>query len=168
MVDTGNGMVSHSEGQGYGMLLAVAANDRPTFDKLWGWTRANLMVRDDQLMAWRWIGAPPRDRRYQRRVGRRPADRWALAEGAEFWGDISLKVAARAASPGQGSATCKLVIYRPVRHCCLPAVSGFTTEDRRMVGCQSLSYWFIRPLRACRWSRPRSTGAASRRAVSTH
>lgn len=54
VVDTANGQISHSEGQGYGMLLAVAANDRPTFERLWGWTRANLMVRDDQLIAWRW------------------------------------------------------------------------------------------------------------------
>ena len=28
VVDTGNGLISHSEGQGYGMLLAVAAGDR--------------------------------------------------------------------------------------------------------------------------------------------
>jgi len=39
--------ISHSEGQGYGMLLAVAADDRPTFDLLWGWTRAQLMLRND-------------------------------------------------------------------------------------------------------------------------
>jgi endoglucanase len=32
VVDTANGMVSHSEGQGYGLLLAVAAGDRSTFD----------------------------------------------------------------------------------------------------------------------------------------
>lgn len=34
VVDTGNGNISHSEGQGYGMLLAVAANDRETFNDL--------------------------------------------------------------------------------------------------------------------------------------
>ncbi|MEG9529489.1 MAG: glycosyl hydrolase family 8, partial [Hyphomicrobiales bacterium] len=28
VVDTANGQISHSEGQGYGMLLAVAAGDR--------------------------------------------------------------------------------------------------------------------------------------------
>ncbi len=54
VVDTGNGGISHSEGQGYGMLLAVAADDRATFERIWTWTRANLMVRDDQLLAWRW------------------------------------------------------------------------------------------------------------------
>ena len=54
VVDTGNNEISHSEGQGYGMLIAVAAGDRATFDRIWGWTRANLMVRDDELIAWRW------------------------------------------------------------------------------------------------------------------
>src|SRR5487761_2690925 len=45
VVDTGNHGISHSEGQGYGMLLAVAAGDRPAFDRLWAWTRANLQIR---------------------------------------------------------------------------------------------------------------------------
>lgn len=34
IIDTGNHNVSHSEGQGFGMLLAVYNNDRPTFDLL--------------------------------------------------------------------------------------------------------------------------------------
>ena len=50
VIDTANGQISHSEGQGYGMLLAVAALDRNAFDRICGWTRANLMVRDDQLL----------------------------------------------------------------------------------------------------------------------
>src|SRR5204863_479589 len=54
VVDTANGGISHSEGQGYGMLLAVARRHRETFERIWTWTRANLMVRDDQLIAWRW------------------------------------------------------------------------------------------------------------------
>jgi cellulose synthase (UDP-forming) len=31
-----------SEGQAYGMLLAVAMDDRSRFDSIWGWTRAHL------------------------------------------------------------------------------------------------------------------------------
>ena len=54
VVDTGNGLISHSEGQGYGLVLAVAANDRDAFERIWGWTRANLLVRGDELLAWRW------------------------------------------------------------------------------------------------------------------
>jgi endo-1,4-beta-D-glucanase Y len=54
VIDTYNGRVSHSEGQGYGMLLALAYDDRGTFDRLWTWTRATLQVRGDALFAWRW------------------------------------------------------------------------------------------------------------------
>lgn len=54
VVDTGNGNVSHSEGQGYGMLLAVGHDDRLTFDRLWHWTHQTLRMRKDLLFAWRW------------------------------------------------------------------------------------------------------------------
>jgi endoglucanase len=34
VIDVDNGGITHSEAQGYGMLLAEAAGDRPTFDRL--------------------------------------------------------------------------------------------------------------------------------------
>ena len=96
VVDTANGGISHSEGQGYGMLLAVAAGDRAAFERIWGWTRANLMVRPDSLLAWRWEPA------------KRPAVAdmndatdgdilvaWALTEAAEAWGEPAYRTAAR-------------------------------------------------------------------------
>lgn len=55
VVDTGNGGVSHSEGQGFGLLLAEAHGDRETFDRLWAWTKANLRTRGDRLFAWKWV-----------------------------------------------------------------------------------------------------------------
>lgn len=48
------GGVTTSEGQAYAMLRAVWANDRPAFDEVWRWTRENLQVRDDRLLAWKW------------------------------------------------------------------------------------------------------------------
>ena len=42
-----------SEGQAYGMLLAVAAGDRARFTSIWDWTRATLL-RPDGLLAWQW------------------------------------------------------------------------------------------------------------------
>ena len=54
VLDTGQDGVSHTEGQGMTMLLAVHFNDRLIFDKTWQWTRKNLQVRDDKLIAWRW------------------------------------------------------------------------------------------------------------------
>ncbi len=54
VVDQQNDDISHSEGQGYGALLAQANGDRAAFDRIENWTRANLLVRQDRLMAWRW------------------------------------------------------------------------------------------------------------------
>ncbi|HEY5995290.1 MAG TPA: glycosyl hydrolase family 8 [Gallionellaceae bacterium] len=54
VVDAGQGGISHSEGQGYAMLLAVHYDDRPAFEQIWQWTRKNLQVRSDSLLAWCW------------------------------------------------------------------------------------------------------------------
>ncbi|MEN0041678.1 MAG: glycosyl hydrolase family 8 [Pseudomonadota bacterium] len=53
IVDTANGGISHSEGQGYGMLLAVAARDEPAFARIWAFARQHLQVRDDALFSWK-------------------------------------------------------------------------------------------------------------------
>ncbi len=46
---------SHSEGQGYGLLLALANNDKETFEKIWQWTKNNLQMRKgDKLFCWSW------------------------------------------------------------------------------------------------------------------
>ncbi len=54
VVDNANGNVSHSEGQGYGLLLAALAGDSDRFDKIWRWTETHMMVRPDHLLSWRW------------------------------------------------------------------------------------------------------------------
>lgn len=48
------GGITTSEGQAYAMLRAVWANDRAAFEAVWRWTRENLQVRDDRLLAWKW------------------------------------------------------------------------------------------------------------------
>lgn len=42
-----------SEGQAYGMLLAVVAGDEERFDRIWQWTGQHLQ-RDDGLLSWLW------------------------------------------------------------------------------------------------------------------
>ena len=49
--DEGDDVVS--EGQAYGMLIAVALDDETVFRRVWSWTKANLK-RPDGLLAWRW------------------------------------------------------------------------------------------------------------------
>lgn len=54
VVDVEKNGVSHSEGQGYGMLLAVRADDRETFDALLIFTFDNMRARSDGLVSWVW------------------------------------------------------------------------------------------------------------------
>jgi endo-1,4-beta-D-glucanase Y len=49
--DEGGDVVS--EGQAYGMLIAVAVGDQTRFRSIWEWTKTNLR-RADGLLAWRW------------------------------------------------------------------------------------------------------------------
>lgn len=49
-----------SEGQAYGMLLAVAAGDRARFDQIWAWTRSHLQ-QPSLLLAWRWANGAVTD-----------------------------------------------------------------------------------------------------------
>lgn len=52
IVDIEKDGVSHSEGQGYGMLLAVYANDEETFQRIAHFTFAKMRGRSDGLVSW--------------------------------------------------------------------------------------------------------------------
>jgi endoglucanase len=140
VVDTGNNLISHSEGQGYGMLLAVAANDRATFDRIWGWTRANLMVRDDQLIAWRW--EPEKRPAVADMNNASDGDilvSWALAEAGDFWNDMSYRTSGRRIAVELAR---KLVLFKTkLGAILLPAVSGFHADDRADGPIVNLSYY---------------------------
>src|SRR5476649_2308750 len=45
IIDTANKNVSHTEGQGFSMLLAVFNDDQATFDKLWQWANTRCIAR---------------------------------------------------------------------------------------------------------------------------
>jgi endo-1,4-beta-D-glucanase Y len=140
VIDTANAQISHSEGQGYGMLLAVAAADRNAFDRIWGWTRANLMVRDDQLIAWRW---EPNNRPAVADMNNASDGdlliAWALTEAAEFWNDAALRLSAQRLASEVGR---KLILtsskYGPL---ILPAIAGFSNDERPDGPVVNLSYW---------------------------
>ena len=140
VVDTANGLVSHSEGQGYGMLLAVAADDRDSFERIWGWTRANLLIRNDALAAWRWEP----DKRPAIADVNNASDgdlliAWALVEAATAWPDLSYRVAARRMALDIGR---KLVLFNtPMGSLLLPGASGFAAEDRADGPVLNLSYY---------------------------
>jgi endoglucanase len=54
VIDYHHNRISHSEGQGYGLLLALGNNDKSTFQAIHDWTQSNLKVRQDALFAWSW------------------------------------------------------------------------------------------------------------------
>jgi endoglucanase len=91
VVDREGGGITHSEGQGYGMLLALEAGDRAAFDRIWRFTRQNMQIRGDGLIAWRWD-----PRTFPRVVdGNNASDgdvliAYALVAGAAVWNDRAL------------------------------------------------------------------------------
>jgi endoglucanase len=140
VVDTGQGRISHSEGQGFAMLLAVHYEDRATFDQLWLWTQRQLQVRDDDLVAWRWD---------PQRGG---ADRnnasdgdllvaWALVRAGERWKGSDYTAA------GQRIARdLRKKLLRRTAHglVLLPGLDGFDKPEGITV---NLSYWVFPALR---------------------
>ncbi len=141
VIDTGNGGISHSEGQGYGMLIAVAGDDRASFDRMWAWTRAELGVRRDHLFGWKW------DPSRARAVDANDASdgdlliAWALAEAASYWSDSSYLVSATKIVADIES---KLVRrYANPGAILLPATMGFSEAERADGPVVNLSYWIF-------------------------
>jgi endo-1,4-beta-D-glucanase Y len=54
VVDTSNGDISHSEGQGTALLFAAEAGDLDSFERILKWTRSTLGHQRDFLHSWRY------------------------------------------------------------------------------------------------------------------
>ncbi len=128
IVDTGNNGISHSEGQGYGMWLAVLADDPATFELIWSFTRTELLIRDDGLAAWKW---DPQSKPHVSDINNATDGdiliAQALALAARQWGRQDFAEAGRVIAK---ALLDKAVIERGGRTLLLPAVSGFTDRDR--------------------------------------
>jgi endoglucanase len=140
VIDTGNGGVSHSEGQGTGLLLAAHYGDRAAFTRIWAWTRANLQVRDDHLLAWRWLPLAEGDSaaRVPDRNNATDGDllvAWALARAGRLWNEPQYRDAARALCADIRS---KLVMHSDFGPVLLPGEAGFAKADATLI---NLSYW---------------------------
>ena len=133
VVDTGQDRVSHSEGQGFAMLLAVHHGDRPAFDRLWHWTRARLQVRGDSLFAWRW---DPRSGVTLNNAS--DGDlllAWALVRAGEKWNAPEYTAAGR-----RIAADIRAKLLRRTAHglVLIPALEEFDKPEGLTV---NLSYW---------------------------
>jgi endoglucanase len=139
IVDTGNGNVSHSEGQGFGLLLAVAYHDRQAFDRLWSWTTSHLQIRHDKLFAWRW--SPDAETGAINDVNNASDGdlliAWALCRAEQLWAEPAYGAAAAAITRDIRD---QLLRQQGSRVYLLPGAHGFDTPAGMTV---NLSYWIF-------------------------
>ncbi|HAK89627.1 MAG: hypothetical protein A2077_06190 [Nitrospirae bacterium GWC2_46_6] len=129
VVDKGQRSISHSEGQGYGMLISFLNDDKDTFSRIWRWSKNNLQIRRDNLFAWSW--------------GERAKGQWGVIDYNNATdGDILIAYALARASmkwnePGYKTEALK-IIEDVRKHLAarwdnniflLPAYYGFKNED---------------------------------------
>jgi endoglucanase len=96
-----------SEGEAYALFFALAANDRPCFDKVLSWTKANLAAGDleNHLPSWLWGKNPDGSWKPLDTNSASDADVWmayALIEAGRLWNDpaysyLGLRMAAQIA-----------------------------------------------------------------------
>lgn len=120
---------SHSEGQGYGMLLAVAHKDREAFDRIYKWTRENLMVRADPFATWQWgmrINGQWGILDYNNATDGDLLIAWALLDAAQLWSQPDLTDHALSIITAIKN---ELVIKKYGRILLLPGYFGFSSPD---------------------------------------
>ena len=144
VVDTANGGISHSEGQGYGMLLAYLAGNSDDFARIWDFTRSELLLRDDGLAMWKWD--PAAKPHISDRNNATDGDiliAYSLALGGAAWGrEDYLQSAASMAR----NILAHTVITVGGDKVLLPGASGFSAKDRRDGPVVNLSYWIFEAL----------------------
>lgn len=86
VMDDAQNHTTHSEGQAYAMLLAVAFDDRKAFDKFWAWSKMNLQVRkNDHLLAWLWDPLTKQVSDDNNATDGDIITAWALVRAANIW-----------------------------------------------------------------------------------
>lgn len=79
---------STSEGQSYAMFFALVANDPAAFERLWKWSKDNLMSGAGSLPAWQWGRSSDGSWRVLDPNSASDADLWfsyALLEAGRLW-----------------------------------------------------------------------------------
>src|SRR5258708_2335351 len=137
VVDNANGGISHSEGQGYAMLIAERLDDRPTFETIWRWTQSNLLVRGDGLAAWRWSPETPHVADHNNATDGDLLIAWALAEASDRWHVSEYKRSARQILEALAANVVISSRFGPIL---LPASAGLAGKDRPDGAVLHLSY----------------------------
>lgn len=127
VVDTGNGNVSHSEGQGFAMVMATAYDDPATFKALWTWTDKTLSRPDTRLFKWRYI--PTGDLHTPDPNNALDGDlliAWALLRGGERWKRPDYL---EASAQIRSAILSKLLVKQGPRTLLVPGVDGFVNAQ---------------------------------------
>lgn len=162
VVDTGNRNVSHSEGQGYGLLGALRADDHAMFQRILGWTLASLKRPSDNLFAWRHVpDANPPVSDLNNASDGDLLIAWALVEAGRMW-RVTDYTARGLAVARDLQRHCFLNLGS--RWLLLPGAYGFRAGGRVVV---NLSYYVLPALQAlgqglrdATWSRLEMDGLA--------
>ena len=126
VVDTGNDNISHTEGQGVGMLFSEAAADRNSFERIYAWTSAHLARPSDALHKWRYVpGAANPTADPNNATDGDILIAWALARAGLRWGEPRLSTAAAAIA---GDILDKLCVEQSGQLFLLPGIAGFETK----------------------------------------
>lgn len=142
IIDTANGNVSHTEGQGWGMFLAVRFQDREVFDRLWQWTESHLARQDVALFSWRYDpSSTPAVADPNNATDGDLFIAWALQLAADLWDDPRY---ARRSDEVRQAIMAHLVADVGGYQVLLPAFDGFRHDDYADL---NLSYWVIPALR---------------------
>lgn len=138
--------VSHSEGQGYALVLAAFHDDREAFKTIWDWTARNLEIRGDALAAWRWRPADnPHVLDHNNATDGDLLIAWGLAEAGRRWGVKDYTGAARRIAFALRAKAVFATAYGPALR---PGVAGFGEDDGEDGPLVNLSYWVFPALDA--------------------
>ena len=138
VIDDANGNISHSEGQGYGLLLAYLADDQPAFDLIWSFTRTELLLRDDGLAVWKWDPATkPHVTDSNNASDGDILIAYAAALAGKAWGRPALTASATSMAKALGA----MVAVHQGRLILMPGAVGYGAADRADGPVVNLSYW---------------------------
>lgn len=140
IIDTANKNVSHTEGQGFSMLLAVFNDDQATFDKLWQWANTTLYRKDIGLYSWRYDpNSTPHVADINNASDGDTLMAWALLLAGDKWNDSRYTKASEKLQTA-------LIKYNVIDYAgykvMLPGVKGFNQTSNVTV---NPSYFIFRP-----------------------
>lgn len=143
IIDAHEGVASHSEGQGYGMLFSVAFNDQSSFDRLWNWTATALRRPQDALFSWRYLNnSVPHVPDHNNATDGDLLIALALTRAAKKWQRPHLLMQAKQI---YSSIRKKLLVNFNGRLVLLPGLSGFLSPGKATL---NMSYYVIPSMRA--------------------